>query len=75
MTEFSTREPVDRHTRDLMVMIDYLDKDVRSISPTGAHFLQMAKVALANPHWDRASAAAGRSQPRGAARHDDDAGE
>lgn len=42
-----------RQAQDLIAMIDYLDKDVRSISPTGAHFLQMAKAALANPQWDR----------------------
>ena len=41
----------DIRTEDLIAMIDYLDQDVRSISPTGAHYLQMAKVALANPHF------------------------
>lgn len=38
----------------MISLIDYLDRDVRQISPTGAHFLQMAKAALANPHWDSA---------------------
>lgn len=37
---------------DLIAMLDYLDREVRSISPAGAHFLQMAKVALANPYLD-----------------------
>lgn len=74
MTEFAQHEPDDRRKQDLMTMIDYLDKDIRNISPTGAHFLQMAKVALANPHWDRSPAQSGSACPPLEA-HGDDAGE
>ncbi|MEQ8344826.1 MAG: hypothetical protein RIB84_08450 [Sneathiellaceae bacterium] len=55
---YEAMETDTRQAQDLIAMIDYLDKDVRSISPTGAHFLQMAKAALANPQWDRREAAA-----------------
>ena len=71
MTEIAQREPNDRRAQDLMTMIDYLDKDIRNISPTGAHFLQMAKVALANPHWDRSAAQSGAGSSPLEARGDD----
>jgi len=51
--QHAAEDQVRRRTQDLISMIDYMDKDIRQLSPTGAHFLQMAKAALANPHWDR----------------------
>lgn len=54
MKQHTAEEQIRRRTQDMISLIDYLDRDVRQISPTGAHFLQMAKAALANPHWDSA---------------------